>query len=152
MKKYFIYYSYTGNGDYLATIMKDLGFELIKVETIKEYGKLTFFKMLCLGRDAMIKKQEPIKELGLDIKEDDLVVIGSPIWNDRLSTPINTVLKTLELDKETTKFILYPAGATTKKALKQINRLAFMQSPVIIASPLKHQEQARQIIGSFISK
>ncbi|MBO4667029.1 MAG: hypothetical protein J5666_02715 [Bacilli bacterium] len=146
MKKYFIYFSYTGNGDYLASLMKEDGFEIVKVEPLKPLAKLNFFRMLALGGDAMFQKKRPIKELGIKINSEDEVVIGSPIWNDRLSTPINTILETLTLDKEKTQFILYPAGSNTKKSLAQIKKLGFVQEPIVIQNPLKYQEEAAQKI------
>ena len=146
MKKYFIYYSYTGNGDYLASLLEKEGYETIKVQPIKDFGKLTFFKMLSLGGDAMFQKKRPIKELGVTLESDDVVIIGSPIWNDRLSTPINMVLSQLALNKETTKFVLYPAGASTKKSLKQIQKLGFISEPIVIMNPLKYQEETAQKI------
>ena len=95
--------------------------------------------MLSLGGDAMFKKCRPIKELNLELKEDDVVVIGSPIWNDRLSTPINSVLAKYQFSKEMTQFVLYPAGTTTKKSLKQIKALGFTKEPVVVPSPIKNQ-------------
>ena len=95
------------------------------------------------------KKKEDIKDISLELKEGDLVVIGSPIWNDRLSTPINAVLAKFDFDKESTKFILYPAGEGTKKSLKQIADLGFKQTPIVISYPLKKQEQAKELLKSL---
>ena len=77
------------------------------------------------------------------------MVSGSPSWNDRLATPINTVLDKLPLNKETTKFILYPAGEGTKKSLKQIAKLGFTSTPLVISHPVKKQEQARQLLENL---
>ena len=120
MNKYFIYFSLTGNGDFLAEQLKEFGYTPIKVETIKPIGKVNFFKIIRYGGEAMMNKKAKIKEIELTLKEDDEVIIGSPIWNDRLSTPINALLAKFFFNKKTTKFILYPAGEGTKKSLKQL--------------------------------
>lgn len=146
MNKYFIYFSATGNGDFLADLLKEAGYQPVKVEMVKPIGKMSFFKIVHYGGEAMFKKKAKIKELLLDIKDDDKVIIGSPIWNDRLSTPINTLLDKFSFNKETTRFILYPAGEKTKKSLKQIAKLGFTQIPVVISYPLKKQEEAKEII------
>lgn len=146
MRKYFIYFSASGNGDYIASFLKERGYEPIKVETIKPFGKVNFFRILKYGFRAMKNKQEKIKDLNLEIHDDDLIVIGSPIWNDRLSTPINTVLSKIELNKETTRFILYPAGEETKKSFEQIANLGFNKNPIVYAHPLKSQERAVEIL------
>ncbi len=91
-------------------------------------------------------REKKIKPINVQINEDDLVVIGSPVWNDRLSTPINSVIDALPLNKETTKFVLYPAGQTTNKSLVQLNKLGFKEEPLVISNPLKNQEKAKEII------
>lgn len=143
--RYFVYYSATGNGDFLAEQLKQFGYEPVKIETIKPMGKMNFFKMLHYGGQAMFNKKAKIKPISLVLDEDDLVVIGSPIWNDRLSTPINTVLSQFNFDKEMTKFILYPAGEGTKKSLEQIEKLGFKQKPIIYQNPLKYPDKIKDI-------
>ncbi len=147
--KYFIYFSATGNGDFLANILKEKGYEPVKVETIKPLGKMNFFRILKYGGQAMTNKKAKIKPLSLELAKDDEVIIGSPIWNDRLSTPINTVLSMFEFDKETTKFILYPAGEGTKKSFKQLEKLGFKKQPLVISYPLKKQDAAKELLKTL---
>ena len=147
--KYFIYFSATGNGDYLAELLKEQGYQIVKVEMVKPMGKVGFWKILSYGGKAMFKQKAKIKELNLHLKEDDEVVIGSPIWNDRLSTPINALLVKFVFNKETTKFILYPAGEGTKKSLTQIAKLGFKKIPLVISYPLKKQEAAKELLKSL---
>ena len=147
--KYFVYYSNSGNGDFIAKQLKEKGYQPVKVETLKPIGKVGFFKMMKYGFQAMKSKKAKIKEVNLELKEDDLVVVGSPIWNDRLSTPINAVLAMFEFNKETTEFILYPAGEGTKKSFEQIEKLGFKKKPTICSHPLKKQEQAIEALKAF---
>ena len=147
--KYFIYFSATGNGDYLAELLKEYGYTPIKIEMVKPIGKIGFWKILSYGGKAMFNKKAKIKDIDLELKEADVVVVGSPIWNDRLSTPINALLAKFDFNKETTKFILYPAGEGTKKSFAQIAKLGFTQTPIVISYPLKKQEQAKQLLKSL---
>ena len=147
--RYFIYYSATGNGDFIAEKLKELGYEPVKVETVKPLGKMGFFKILHYGGQAMFNKKAKIKDINIILNEDDLVVIGSPIWNDRLSTPINTVLSQFNFDKEMTKFILYPAGEGTKRSLDQIEKLGFKQRPIVYQNPLKYPDKIKDIGGEL---
>jgi len=144
--KYFVYFSWSGNGDYIASFLKERGYEPVKIETLKPLGKVNFFRILKYGFKAMGNKKTPIKEINLELKEDDLVIIGSPIWNDRLSTPINSVLGQFAFNKENTKFILYPAGEETNKSFEQIANLGFKEKPIVYAHPLKSQEKAVEIL------
>ena len=147
--RYFIYYSATGNGDYIAEELTKEGYTPIKVETVKPLGKMNFFRIMKYGGQAMMNKKAKIKEVFIDLNEDDLVVIGSPIWNDRLSTPINALLAKFDFDKEMTKFILYPAGEGTKKSFKQIEKLGFKQKPIVYSYPLKNKGKIKEIIGEL---
>lgn len=147
--KYFVYYSLSGNGDLLAEVLKEYGYTPIKVEAVKPLKKPNFFTIIKYGGDAMAAKKRKIKDLALEIKEDDEVVIGSPIWNDRLSTPINTVLANYNLNKETTGFILYPAGSTTNKSRLQLQKLGFKKEPIVIQNPKKYTEKAKDLLKPF---
>ena len=147
--KYYVYFSWSGNGDYIASFLKEKGYEPVKIETLKPLGKVNFFRILKYGFKAMGAKKTPIKDINLELKEDDVVVIGSPIWNDRLSTPINTVLGQFDFNKENTKFILYPAGEETKKSLEQIANLGFKEQPIVYTHPLKSQDKAEELLKSL---
>ena len=149
MNKYFVYYSASGNGDFIAEQLKEKGYQPVKVEMIKPIKKIGFFSIMKYGFRAGRKKKEKIKELNLELKQDDLVIIGSPIWNDRLSTPINTVLAKFDFNKDTTEFILYPAGEGTKKSFLQIEKLGFRKKPIICSRPLKKQEQVKEALSVF---
>ena len=146
MSKYFVYYSATGNGDFLAELLKEAGYEPVKVEMVKPMGKVGFFKILHFGGQAMLNKKAKIQEINLSLNNDDQVVIGSPIWNDRLSTPINAVLEKFNFNKETTQFVLYPAGEGTNKSKEQIKKLGFVNEPVVISYPLRKQDKAKELI------
>ena len=147
--KYFVYFSLSGNGDFLAALLKEKGYEPIKIEMVKTPKKIGFFTILKYGGRAMTGKKEDIADIPLFIKEDDEVIIGSPIWNDRLSTPINTILDKITFNKETTKFILYPAGEGTKKSFKQIEKLGFKKEPLVISNPLKNKEKVSEQLKDF---
>ena len=144
--KYFIYFSASGNGDFIAEYLKELGYTSIKVEMIKPIKKINFFSIMKYGFRAGMNKKEKIKELNLGLKDDDEVVIGSPIWNDKLSTPINTLLDKYSFNKETTNFILYPAGEGTNKSLIQLEKLGFKNKPIVYSNPLKNQEKAKELL------
>ena len=145
--KYFVYFSASGNGDFIANFLKEKGYEIVKVETLKPFGKVNFFRILKYGFRAGAQKREKIKDINLELKEDDKVVIGSPIWNDRLSTPINAVLDKIAFNKETTKFIVYPAGESAKKVFDQITKLGFKNEPLVYSYPLKNQDKINDILN-----
>ena len=149
MNKYFVYFSASGNGDFLASELEKKGYKPVKIELVKPIKKVGFFAILKYGGRAMMQKREKIKDISLELQDDDIVIVGSPIWNDRLSTPVLTALDKLALNKETTKFILYPAGEGTKKSFKQIEKMGFKEAPIVIQYPLKYQEKALELIKNL---
>ena len=145
--KYFVYFSASGNGDFIANFLKEKDYEIVKVETLKPFGKVNFFRILKYGFRAGAQKREKIKDINLELNSDDIVVIGSPIWNDRLSTPINTILDQIAFDKETTKFLVYPAGEKANKVFEQIEKLGFKNKPFVYPNPLKNQDNINDILN-----
>ena len=145
--KYFVYFSFTGNGEYLASLYQEKGYTPVRIELVKPVKKVGFFTILKYGGRAMFNKKEKIKDINVEFKEDDEVIIGSPIWNDRLCTPITTLLRRVEFNKENTLFVLYPAGEGTKKSLKQIKKMGYTKEPIVVSYPLKKQEEAKQKLG-----
>lgn len=144
--KYFIYYSNSGNGDFLASLYEKAGYQIIKVDTVKPIGKMNFFKMFKLGGEAGMNKCPKINEIAAKWAENDEIVIGSPIWNNRLSTPINTLLRDYKFNKETTKFVLYPAGSSGKNAIQRLQKKGFTQTPLVIVAPLNNKEAAEKAL------
>ena len=146
MRKFFVYFTLTGNGKFIASTLEEMGYISVQIEMQKEVKKVGFFTILKFGGRAMFGKKEKLKPYFKDFEEDDQIIIGSPIWNDRLSTPILTLLKEMDFDKEKTKFILYPAGKGTKKSLKQLKKMGFVQEPTVISNPLKNEELTKELI------
>ena len=52
MKKLFIYYSLSGNGDMVAKRLSELGYDLRKVETAKKMPESFFLRILAGGGEA----------------------------------------------------------------------------------------------------
>ena len=152
MRKFFIYYSLTGNGKFLASVLEQHGYIPVQLEMKKEIKKVGFFTILKYGGRAMFNKKEKLKPYYHEFEEGDEFIIGSPIWNDRLSTPILTLLKEQFFDKEKTQFILYPAGEGTKKSKKQLMKLGYTKEPLVINQPLKDENKTKELINELIEK
>ena len=100
MRKIFIYYSLSGNGDLVNEYLSKKGYESKKIEVKNKLPKNYFLSIVIGGYKAMSNYKETITNFHIDIDNYDEIVIGSPIWNDRLSSPISTLLDKINLDKE----------------------------------------------------
>ena len=123
MKKIFIYYSLTGNGDIVADYLFDKGYDIRKVEPKVDLPKRKFLSILKGGFLAGLDHKSKLKDFDNNIESYAEVIIGSPVWNDKLSCPINAVLDKIDLTNKKTTFILYSGSGRGKKATEKINKL-----------------------------
>lgn len=145
MKKLFIYYSLTGNGDMVAEYLKNKEYDIRKVETKEPLPKNYVLSILAGGYKAMINYEDKLIDFNSDIEEYDEVVIGSPVWNARFSSPINTVLKLLDLSSKKVSFVLYAGSGQAPKAGEKINIKYPKAKVIILKEPLKNKEELDKI-------
>lgn len=145
MKKIFIYYSLTGNGDVVAEYLKNKGYNIRKVITNEPLPNNYILRILSGGFKATINYEDKLNDFNTDIKEYDEIIIGSPIWNDRLSSPINTVLKQLNIENKKISFILYSGSGKISKAKENINKKYNNANIIDIKEP-KHNKELLQTI------
>ena len=145
MSKLLIYYTLSGNGDAVAEKLKEKGFDVRKVEPLKTPPKKFFFQILQCGFNAGRKYCEPLKAFDADVSAYDAVVIGSPVWNGRLSCPINTVLKETDLKGKKVAFILYSGSGEAKKAEEQIRAVVPDAEIIHLKEPKNNPEMRSRL-------
>ncbi len=140
MKKVFIYFSETGNGDFIAEKLKERGYEIKQVTPKRRLPKGFFFKVLFGGFIAGLNVKSKLKDFDFSVDGYDEIVIGSPVWNGKISCPINTVLAKTDFSGKKVSFILYSGGGTAPKAEERLKK-EFPSSPVtILKEPKKYPE------------
>ncbi len=136
--KIFIYYSLSGNGDKIANDLMQKGIDIRKVLLEKDMPKSKAGSLLKGGFLASINYKSKLKDFNDNIDSYDEVIIGSPIWNSRLSSPINTVLSKLDLTNKKVTFILYSASGKDNKAMEKIKKLYPEANVINLCEPLKN--------------
>lgn len=147
MNKLFIYYSNSGNGDVVASKMKDLGYEIRKVSTNYKLSKNLFLACMKGGFHAAIGKKTKLNNYNNDVNNYDEIAIGSPIWNGRFSCPINTVLKNTNLENKLLTFILYSGSGEAKKAYQKILKKYPSAKIIILKQPKTNLGELDRIEG-----
>ncbi len=145
MAKLFIYYSRSGNGDVVANRCKELGFELRKVESKYKLSKNLFLACMKGGFHASIGKKPKLINYDNNINDYEEIYIGSPIWNGRISCPINTVLKNTNLENKKVTFVFYSGSGEAKNAVKYVNKKYPDASIVILKEPKKYSDELKKI-------
>ncbi len=140
MKKLFIYYSQSGNGDLVAETLSAKGYDIRKVLPLKKPPKAFFLQILTGGFGAAIGRKEPLSGYDSDVSGYEKVVVGTPVWNGRISCPINTVLATTELKDKNPVFLLYSGSGEAPKAAERI----FQEYPDASVIHLKEPKANRE--------
>lgn len=149
MKQLFIYYSYTGNGDVVAEYLQKSGIEIRKVQRKKKLPKSFFWGVLTGGFLAGIKHKDKLLDFNDDIEKIDHIIIGSPIWNARFSSPINTVLHTLKLKDKKVTFVFYAGSGEGPKAFKRVSKEFPHANCVFLKEPKKYPEELKKLEELF---
>ena len=148
MKRLFIYFSLTGNSDLVAEHLKEQGFEIRKVEMKKRLPKSFFFCVLTGGFLAGLGVKSKLKEYDHNIDGYDEIVIGSPIWNGRFSSPLNRLLKDIDFSGKSIKFVFTAGSGEGKHALKKANRLYPEAECIFLKEPKKYPEELNKLEGA----
>lgn len=143
--KLFIYYSLTGNLDKVAQVLKEKDIEIRKVEMKKKMPKSFFFRVLTGGFLSGINAKSKLKDYDKDIISYDEIIIGSPIWNGRFSSPVNRLLKDLELDNKKLSFVFTSGSGEGKKALDKVNKLYPNSKVIFLKEPLKYENELEKL-------
>jgi len=141
MKSLFIYYSFTGSGDVVAEKIKEKGIDIRKVISKRKMPKSFFFKVLKGGFLAGVNAKDKLDNFNTDISGYENIIIGSPIWNGKFSSPINRVLHDLDLSKKNLTFIFYSGSGEGAKALKRVNKEYPNSKVIFLKEPKKYKEE-----------
>ncbi|MFR6311753.1 flavodoxin [Anaerofustis stercorihominis] len=97
-KKLIVYYSYTGNTKMIVDILKDnLDVDIVRLETIKPYSG-SYDDVVEQGKKETDSKYMPeIKEIGINLKDYDEILLGSPVWWYTFAPAVRTFLSKYDL-------------------------------------------------------
>ena len=146
MKKLFIYYTHSGNGELVKDYFLNKNYEIRRAIPKKELPKSFFLKIMVGGFLAGIKHKAKLIDFDSNIDGYDEIVIETPIWNGRISCPIQMVLSKVKLEGKKLTFILCSGSG---KALKAVNYLKKRYNARIIElqEPKKYKEYIEKLDG-----
>lgn len=151
MNDLFIYYSATGNGDEIAKYLKERGYPSLKLTTKTPIGKMSFFKMFRYGFRAIKEKKEELTPYEFDAMKTEGIILGSPIWGGRLSTPVLTFLKDHPEIKDQVKIVfLYSMSGKLKKAPEQLQRFVPKATVINLESPCDNLDEMKRKVDQAL--
>lgn len=149
MKKIFIYYSLSGNGDVVATYLKTKNIDVRKVIIKDKMPKNYIGQILKGGFLAGINYKMELDNFDNNTDNYDEIIIGSPIWNGRLACPINTVLDNIDLNKRIS-FVLYSGSGEAPKAEKMIRERYGNVNIIALKDPKKNIDDMKMNLDNFV--
>lgn len=141
MKKAIVYYSTSGNTDYVANYISDkIGADLIRIEPQKEYPNKGIRKFLWGGKSAVMGETPALEEYEFDSEKYDCIIFGTPVWASSFTPPIRTFIKENKeklIDKKIAVFICYMGGGADKaiEKLKQSLEIDEFAAELILIDP-----------------
>ena len=146
MKKIFIYFSLTGNGDYVKEYLVNKGYDYRKVIEKKKPSKVFFFRVMGGGFRAGLGLKGKLIDYNNDVSEYDEIVIGSPVWNGRFPPAINSVLDKTNFENKKLTFLFYSGSGEVGKALKKIDKSYPNAKVIVLKEPKSHDNELVKIV------
>lgn len=116
MRTAIVFYSLDGNTRLAACgLAERLGADVFEIRTVKPYPAKGPLKILVGGKDATFDRRPAIQPLDIDFATYDQVVLGTPVWADKVAAPINTFLKGRDLGEKHLALLISSAGGDATK-------------------------------------
>jgi flavodoxin len=126
------YYSYSGNTQKVAeAIQEKIGGDLFRIETVKDYPD-DFQELLQQAKLELANMYHPkLKAKVNNMKDYDVVFIGSPNWWGNIAAPVSSFMAENDLEgKKVVPFITHGKGGvqnTIKGMKKQCEKCNFVE-------------------------
>ncbi len=93
MKALVVYYSMSGNTEYVAkSISNKIESDIIKLTPKKEYPSKGFIKFLWGGKSAIMGEMPKLESYEFESDKYDLIIFGTPVWASSFTPPIRTFI------------------------------------------------------------
>lgn len=154
MKTIIVYYSLEGNTKYIAEKLANAtGADILELKPQKEYPKSTALKFIAGGFAATVGTHPKLKDYAFDANAYDLIVLGSPVWNSRITPPLNTFLEKENLKGKKVGMFACQSGNGADKLFgaveEKLGKLAFTE---VFIDPGKNTEKADEQLPKLIAK
>ncbi|MBO5076654.1 MAG: flavodoxin [Clostridia bacterium] len=123
MKTLIVYYSMSGNCEYVAGVLAEkLGAVILRIEPEKAFPDSGFKKFFYGGKSAVMGEMPPLLPYDTELSAYDRVIVGFPVWASRPAPPVRTFIRD-NLDALKTKRLAVYACQSGNGAKKAIAKL-----------------------------
>ena len=141
MRRLIVYYSLSGNTEEAAKkIAKELGADLLKLETVKAMPKSFAAQIMVGGGQVAFNHIPKLKPLDVDPASYDEIILGSPIWNSKGVPAVNAFLKDEKAAAKVTSLFFLSGGGEVQKGLTAITKLLPNLKNTVSRLDKKHED------------
>ncbi|MCR4925332.1 MAG: flavodoxin family protein [Clostridiales bacterium] len=161
MKTAIVYYSMSGNTEYVAKKiaqgMQDSSeVDIIRIEPVKAFPDQGSKKFIWGGKSAVMGEKPKLKPYEFDVEKYDRVIIGTPVWASTFAPPIRSFIHENPAikEKKIAAFICFSGGGADKAIDKMKKYIAVenLEAELILVDPkdkTKDEDEAK--IAQFCS-
>ena len=156
MRSIIVYYSLEGNTDHVANIIKEKkGFDLLRLNVVKEYPKSGFKKFLWGGKSAVMAETPKLKPYEFNKDAYDQIIIGFPVWAGTFTPPIRSFIKDNDISDKHISAFACQSGAGAEKAFAKLEELigTKLEHRLILIDPKdKPDREKDDALAAFIKE
>ena len=151
LKVLVVYYSRSGNTRRIARAIADAIPSEVE-EIIDDRDRRGIVAYLRSGFEAWFARPVPLRESRHDPRQFDVVLIGTPIWNSSVSSPVRSWL-TRHRDQlpEVAFFVTY-GGSGIQRVVRQLQELAARPPQAILALRERDLAAAAPKVAAFAAE
>ncbi len=123
-----VYYSLTGNTQFIAESLRDtIDADILELKPIKELKANSGTRFMWGGYQSTMKKKPRLMDFDINPLEYDLIILGTPVWAWNISPPMRSFLSKFDLAGKKVALWMCHAGDGVKamerfrEALKNAN-------------------------------
>lgn len=136
MKKAVVFYSLSGNTQAAAKEIADgIGAYLIELKLVKPFPTEKSKQLALGGMQAMFGMKPAIQELSKNIKEYDVLILGTPIWAGTIAAPVHSFLNKYQVLDKIVAVFTFSGGGDNKRCIAKLSkRLPRLKVEVALAN------------------
>lgn len=136
MKKAVVFYSLSGNTQAAAKeIAEGIGADLIELKLVKPFPTEKSKQLALGGMQAMFGMKPAIQELSKNIKEYDVLILGTPIWTGTIAAPVHSFLNKYQVLDKIVAVFTFSGGGDNKRCIAKLSkRLPRLKVEVALAN------------------
>lgn len=136
MKKSVVFYSLSGNTQAAAKeIAEGIGADLIELKLVKPFPTEKSKQLALGGMQAMFGMKPAIQELSKNIKEYDVLILGTPIWAGTIAAPVHSFLNKYQVLDKIVAVFTFSGGGDNKRCIAKLSkRLPRLKVEVALAN------------------